>query len=368
MFDLIPNLISYAPPSPAPSFLFSNPQNQLSPQCRAVVSTLLPLYFTYKSLRAPTPQLLIPWLQYWSTLSLFLLVESYTPLISWLPLYGTLRLGFLLYLVLPQTQGARYLYASYIEPFFVDNEHRIDRLIADTHRKLRDNGLDYAWQAVEWVKANVLHVPSQAEQQRQPRPQPRSAESYVSGLMARFSTPAPAPSAAANTSPAGDLYTLLSTAASTLGINPSMTPSAAARDAQIDSLAHSGALVPPHLKSVSERVEFVGAQREKLLVLLGALDREAGELEMQKDVERRMEQGPGGLTKSRSEGDFERVERDEAGNGNAEEPREAPGVGGHQRGGSGSGGWFGWLGGGSGKDHQEEREERVEGRSSGIEH
>ena len=215
------------------------------------------------------------------------------------------------------------------------------------------------------MKENILRIPGDASARGyEQRPQARTAESYVSGLMARFSSPQPVPSAGQGTSPAGDIYTLLSTAATTLGLHPSTTSSPAARDAQIDSLAHSGALIPPHLKSVGERVEFVAAQREKLRVLLGALDREAGELEMQRDVEMRVGNpvkggGGKGLMSRKSEGDFERVERDEAGG------KEAPGVGA-----AGGGGWFGgWMGGGGAAKATKEgkEQERAEARSSGVE-
>ena len=337
-----------------------------------MISILLPLYFTYKSLRTSSSPLLIPWLQYWSTLSLLLLLESYIPILPWLPFYGTIRLFFLLYLVLPQTQGARYIYTSYIELFLVENESRIDRLIADTHQKLRENGLDYIWQAVEWVRTNVLRMQSSEPMSLHHRPPPRTAESYVSNLLTRFTAPySSAAGAGATSPPAGDFYNLLSSAAATLGINPtsgSSSSTATARDAQIDSLARSGALVPPHLKSVGERADFVALQREKLRVLLGALDKEAGELEMQRDVERRVSGGPGGLSKSRSEGDFERVERDEASNGGEEGGKEVSGVSKGE--GSGSGGWFGWIGGGGGGTApvgKMGKDEGAEGRSSGVE-
>ena len=146
-----------------------------------------------------------------------------------------------------------------------------------------------------------------------------------------------------------------------------MTPSSASsRDAHIDSLLNTGALIPPHLNSLGERVDFVASQREKLRVLLGALDKEAGELDIQRDVEGRTAAG-GVLPKSRSEPDFERVEKDEANNGGGEGVREVSGVD------KGSGGWLGWLGsggtgGGSTKSADKESGEiKSEGKSSGIE-
>lgn len=203
--------------------------------------------------------------------------------------------------------------------------------------------------AIEWIKTHILQIQSQAPQPQ--RPEPKTAESYVSSLLARFSMPAPLPSAtAASSHPASDFYTLLSSAASTIGLSPS-PPSANTQD-QIASLLSSGALVPPHLKTTTERANFVSAQREKLGVLLGALDKEARQLEVQRDVEKRVDTRPGGLTKTRSEPDFERVEKEEA-------VKEARGVE------KAGGGWLGWLGGGS-KDTEGEGQ-TAEGRSSGAE-
>ena len=89
-------------------------------------------------------------------------------------------------------------------------------------------------------------------------------------------------------------------------------------------------------------------------------------MDIQRDVEGRTAAG-GGLPKSRSEPDFERVEKDEASNGGGEGVREAVGVD------KGSGGWLGWLGSGGGgggstkPTDKESGEVKPQGKSSGVE-
>lgn len=57
--------------------------------------------------------------------------------------------------------------------------------------------------------------------------------------------------------------------------------------------------IPPDVRGSADRMTFIAAQRERLAIVLSALDREAQQL--QRDA-------GAGLTKSRSETDFEKVE------------------------------------------------------------
>jgi hypothetical protein len=90
-------------------------------------------------------------------------------------------------------------------------------------------------------------------------------------------------------------------------------------------------LIPPTMQG-EDRISFIAAQRERLSILLSALDKEASQLKAQdaqstsaKRVPSMFFDGSGnnqedqrpasamsGLSKSRSEGDFERIEREES--------------------------------------------------------
>lgn len=88
-------------------------------------------------------------------------------------------------------------------------------------------------------------------------------------------------------------------------------------------MSRSGTLIPQGLTSTSEKISFLATQRERLSLLLTALDKEASGLEneafIQQDVEMRLRTEPSqhqhdgqeGLKKSKSEAEFETVESEE---------------------------------------------------------
>ena len=283
---------------------------------------------------------------YWVSFALVALFENYTYFVlGWLPLYSYARLIVLSYLVLPQTQGARLIYQSYIHPFLAHHEARIDDFITTTHDRLKASGLDYINSLIEFIKRNIFG---------QSRPEPARSysggQSYANTLLARFNLPSARDGLAA---PAGDFYGLLSAAVGTLG---RVSSTGASRDSQIEELSRSGSLIPAHLTTATDKARFVAQQREKLRVLLGALDKQVVDLEIQKDVERRTDEPSSiGLTKSKSEASFERIDRDEAKDGSSKSKQAQ--------------GWVEWaLGTGSPKAKKTElrKEEDSEGRSSGL--
>lgn len=297
---------------------------------------------------------------YWVSFALITLFDNYTYFVlSFIPLYSTLRLFVLLYLVLPQTQGARLLYQSHIHPFLAHHEARIDRLISDTHDRIRTIGLNSLHDLIAYIKRTFLGIQDEAPPRQPSAAAAVAAESYAQSLLARFNLPSAREGLAA---PASDFYGLLSAAVGSLGRGAGAT-SAAARDAQIEELGRSGMLIPQHIKGTSDRARFVGQQREKLRVLLGALDREAGELEIQGDVEKRLF-GLGGesLVKSKSEAGFERIDKEEAGDSSRGKERDN---------GAGAGGWLGWAwGSGEGKERVKgksgKEEDKARGTSSSV--
>lgn len=137
---------------------------------------------------------------------------------------------------------------------------------------------------------------------------------YAQNLLSRFNLPSARQGLAA---PAGDFYGLLSAAMGQVG-----PASGASREAQVDSMSQSGVLIPEGMTSRAEKMTFLSTQRERLRVLLTALDKEASDLSndemIEEGVDRRMGEARGmegsqeGLAKSRSGTPFERIEKDEA--------------------------------------------------------
>lgn len=257
-----------------------------------------------------------------------------------IPFYGYFRLFFFLYLILPQTQGARYIYEEKIHPFLAENEGQIDDFIASAHNRIMAAGVEYLQLAIEYVKTQILGMPP--SQPAPPEPAPSGTQTYTQTLLSRFSVPAAKWAAPGN--PGGsDFYSLLSgavaaaTSAGGFAAGTSSTGSGAKNEVR-----NSEALIPAHLRdsSSAERMNFISAQRDRLNVVLSALDREAQEL--QRDDTSRLRdrfqqnrnpstaydgsddyyeaQRPpsglsaySGLSKSRSEVDFEKIDADSSG-------------------------------------------------------
>lgn len=293
----------------------------------SIVSFLFPLFASYKALKTSDPAQLTPWLMYWSVLSCALLAESWTePILAWVPLYSWIRLGFLLWLILPSTQGARVLYESYLHPYLEENEREIEEFIASAHDRFKAAGIRYLKQAIELIRTRLLNLPPSEPAE----PETRAAaapQGYTQALLARFSMPGATKWAANNAGSTGhDFYNLLAGAVNAAAGGLSTT----ARNSSGSDVAARGTLIPQNIGGAQEKMTFIAAQRERLAFMMGALDREAAELQHE-EHRRAAEQSsrkpgsmsldghepsrpPSGysvgsaLSKSRSEVDFEKID------------------------------------------------------------
>ncbi|KIX93536.1 uncharacterized protein Z520_10714 [Fonsecaea multimorphosa CBS 102226] len=361
----------------------------------SATTILLPAYLSYKALRTNDPAQTHPWLIYFTILSLTLLFESWTLfIIGWIPFYSWLRLIFLLYLVLPQTQGAKVLYLDYLEPYIVHHERQIDQFIGETHDKLQQMGLGYMNIAIEWAREKILGQKSpQGDAAQQQQAAAAAAvggyASYASDLLSRFAMPGArtnTPTQPGTTS--AGVYSMVSNFAAGLASTSGGSPpqGAAYRSAAAEAASIS---IPPSLfqfenipgQSTAEKSSFITAQRDRLLGLVKMLDSEQQNLDLAYGAapgESRtgghskrpsssgsgLAMGGGLKTKSRSEQSFENVDYDEA-TGGSNTPAEAydrrrtsGGVEGTSAGGSGGGGWIpsgvsGWFSGSPPRDGAE---------------
>lgn len=175
---------------------------------------------------------------------------------------------------------------------------------------------------------NVFGLQPKAES----RPQtPRYGGSYAESLLSRFNLPSARDGLAA---PAGDFYGLLSAALGQIGsrTNP---------EAKIEEMSASGMLVPQGITGTANKLSFLENQKERLRVLLSALEKESQTLEteahIEKDVESRIGEGShrGGVAmhKSKSEAEFEAIDKDEASGQTGAHPTTS----------GGGGGWMPWA-------------------------
>ena len=212
-----------------------------------------------------------------------------------------------LYLILPGSQGATFLYQQYIEPFLYHHEREIDDFISQSHDKARAAGMIYLEKGIEWVKVNVLgFAPRQPEQ---PRP---AGQSYAQNFMTRFQIPAARGS--------NDLYGLLNQAVSGASALYGGNKDAQAADRAAD-------LVPDSIRNNDDRLDYVRSQRQRLETLLAAFDREQDNIRTQQSGGSRYHDANisssslgGPLSRNRSEAEFDRIERDELSSGSERPP------------------------------------------------
>ncbi|KAI1436541.1 TB2/DP1, HVA22 family-domain-containing protein [Xylaria sp. CBS 124048] len=287
----------------------------------SIASFLFPLFASYKALKTSDPAQLTPWLMYWSVLSCALLVEAWTQFILvWVPFYAWMRLGFLLWLVLPSTQGARVLYETYLHPYLQDNERAIEDFIARAHDRIKQEVVRYIKQAIEIIRTEVFKLPP-TEKHEEPARAAGAPQGYVQSLLARFSVPGAQWNDKNPGNPGQDFYNLLAGAVSAAAGGMSTTP-------RTNNDGAFGNLIPDNIDAAQDRITFIATQREKLASMLGALDNAAAEL--QNNEQQRMRapssmsldgQEPSrppsgysvgsalsGLSKSRSEVDFEKID------------------------------------------------------------
>lgn len=296
-----------------------------------------------------------------------------------IPFYAWFRAIFLLWLIAPQTQGARLLYENQIHPFLRENEVSIDDFISSAHERLKTAGLQYLKQLVEIAKEHALGIPPKRQQAQAAAAASPSTLSYAQTLLNRFNLPSAKPAFAAASSTTTDVYSLLANAVQAYAAgSPSTTrPN----------------LVPPNIRG-PERASFISQQRERLTFLLSVLDREAAQSATQpeagdetptragmfydgptmsgeetsqvEDLPKRASAASSigtatGLIKSMSVGDFEKIdETDEgiiqAGQEGSNLQQQRPKV---ERGSSGTGsGWMPWQWGA--KNPSEKVEKKVE--------
>ncbi|KAK5044749.1 hypothetical protein LTR84_010523 [Exophiala bonariae] len=280
----------------------------------SITTILLPAYLSYKALRTNDPAQIHPWLIYFTILSLVLLAESWTYFIlGWIPFYSWFRLMFMLYLVLPQTQGAKILYLDYLEPYIVGHETRIDQFIGQAHDRLQQLGLGYVNLIVEYLREKVLGQKSPQPQQ----PQNANYASYAQDLLSRFSMPGARTSTP--TQPgitSAGVYGLVSTFAGAAfsSSQTTLTSSSRSAAAEASSIPNSLARDIPGGSS-AEKSTYISSQRDRLTSLLRALDAEQQNLDLAYGTApgQRAASGSGGLrAKSHSEQSFENVDYDDA--------------------------------------------------------
>lgn len=89
-----------------------------------------PAYASVKAIRTKTKEDDTKWLTYWTVFSTFTLIDFFADrIMSILPLYWMLKTPFLLYVALPNTNGAEFLYINIVNPLITKIDAYVDRFV-----------------------------------------------------------------------------------------------------------------------------------------------------------------------------------------------------------------------------------------------
>lgn len=205
---------------------------------------------------------------YWSVTSLVYLFETWTYyILRYLPFYSWFRVAFLAYLVLPQTQGARALYVTYVGPFIHDHEHQFEAAIIKTVESGKAAGLLYLQQLIDYVRMQLGFQSLDKMHPQQQQQTSQTTSTYTQGLLSRFYMPnfpgigVASPTETAANGP-GDLMGYIGSTVSAL----------TGRTEGVD--ADSSSIYPAQMTSASleEKLEYIRAEETKLQRLTQALN------------------------------------------------------------------------------------------------
>lgn len=91
---------------------------------------IFPMFASYRALASNDISLIRPWLMYWVVFATLQFAEDlFRPIVRLVPFYGLFKAGALLWLVLPQTQGAVQVYQTRLEPWLRSHNQDIDYYI-----------------------------------------------------------------------------------------------------------------------------------------------------------------------------------------------------------------------------------------------
>eukprot|EP00271_Cylindrocystis_brebissonii_P004635 TRINITY_DN1640_c0_g1_i1.p2 TRINITY_DN1640_c0_g1~~TRINITY_DN1640_c0_g1_i1.p2 ORF type:complete len:161 (-),score=46.35 TRINITY_DN1640_c0_g1_i1:670-1152(-) len=106
----------------------------------AAVGLAWPSYASFKAIESGGTEDDTQWLTYWVVYSFVHFIEFFFLFIlEWVPLYSTIKLLFITWMVLPQFNGATYIYRTQIRRFFMENQKDVDASIANLQGEISKN-------------------------------------------------------------------------------------------------------------------------------------------------------------------------------------------------------------------------------------
>ncbi|GFR49706.1 hypothetical protein Agub_g11859 [Astrephomene gubernaculifera] len=124
-----------------------------------------PTYMSLKAIQSTTKLDDTQWLTYWVVYAFLSTFESVGMfLLSWIPLYYEIKLLFVVWLIAPQTQGARKIYEEYIVPLLKKYGDKIDPVFGKADAALQSQIVN---QIAKYVDKHGPAIAEQAMKQAQ---------------------------------------------------------------------------------------------------------------------------------------------------------------------------------------------------------
>lgn len=110
-----------------------------------IVGFLYPAFKSFQAIETKTRGDDVHWLVYWVIFAFFNILEVFIDwLLYWIPFYYAFKLAFLLWLMLPQTKGASFIYESFLKDFLKKNESRIDAALNDAKKQASEMANEFS--------------------------------------------------------------------------------------------------------------------------------------------------------------------------------------------------------------------------------
>merc|ERR1712057_135578 len=123
--------------------------------CVVLVGFVYPAFASFKALDSKNEGEERNWLIYWVVYSCFCLVEGFLEyVLFWVPFYYPIKLAFLCFLFLPQTQGAKKLYEDVLSKVLKPYVAMIDGATADALNKVQGAASKLSGEGKESVKSD----------------------------------------------------------------------------------------------------------------------------------------------------------------------------------------------------------------------
>lgn len=123
----------------------------------ALLTCVYPMIQSIKTIERKNSDDTTKWLSFWTVFGIFQTLELFIGFIlNFIPYYSIVRIGFFVYLMAPQTNGAQTLYKSIFQPFLKKHEKEIEAFVEQVQTKATSAGTEFVSQAKDIASTENL--------------------------------------------------------------------------------------------------------------------------------------------------------------------------------------------------------------------